>query len=348
MGRGDVKQAFRIRKAEKEFLDGILEKAACFVKMRDKSTCCEYARRAIMGDNKVLQMAAATLRPVMMAKIKCVRDNLKRLLERHASFLALPKPLRGMTLSVTASELGLLTRVKTVKVDVATIKQECQFAPARLKMKMHDEIGKDCTREVVHKRKIKECIQKIVDLAQQTGVADITLVWRDFSNSSETMVKVALAALTAVCRLPSVYVLDIHEQTYLYPFPVFQNIINILTNSHIFAINMGEDNMIMDNAHFQLLAARIEDGSLALRRWFVEPNNARRKTLIKYKLVSKAHNARKKVNADNPNVWTIARRCDEDLWIQGKRQLPRLSWLTAPPSAYEAAIKYKMDMQNNR
>jgi hypothetical protein len=102
----------------------------------------------------------------------------------------------------------------------------------------------------------------------------------------------------------------------------------------------------MDNAHFQLLAARIEDGSIALRRWFVESNNDRRKMLIKYKLVSKVHNTCKKGNADHTNVWIIARRCDEDLWSQGKRHLPRLSWLTAPPSAYEAAIKYKTDMQN--
>jgi hypothetical protein len=228
--------------------------ATWYVNVRDKVTCCEYARRAILGDKKVLQRATATLRPIVMAKINCVRDNfLKRLLERHANFLALPKPLKGKKLLVTASELGLLTRVKTVKVDVATIKQECQYAPVRLKMK-HDDIGKDCTREVVHKRKKRECIQKIVDLAQQTGVADITLVWRDFSNCSEIMLKVALAALTAVCRMPSVHVLDIHEQTYLYPFPVFQNVIKILTNSNIFAINMGEDNMIMDNAHFKLLA----------------------------------------------------------------------------------------------
>jgi hypothetical protein len=347
MARGKVKRAFRLLNSEKEFLDQILDNATCYVKIRDKQMCSEYARRPILGDNKVLQRATATLRPVVMAKIKCVRDNFyKRLLERHASFLALPKPLRGKELLKKASELGLLTRVETVKVDVATIKQECQFAPVRLKMKMHDEIGRDCAREVVHKRKRKECIQKIVDLAQQTGVADVTLVWRDFSDCSQTMVKVDLAGLTAVCRLPSVYVLDIHKQTYLYPFPIFLSVIKILTNSTIFAINMGEDNMIMDNAHFQLLAARIEDGSIALRRWFVESNKERRKTQIKYKLVSKEHNTRKKAKADNPNVWTIARRRDEELWIQGQRHLPMLSWLTAPPSAYEGATNYKTDMQN--
>jgi len=177
MATGKVKRAFRLMNTEKEFLNEILDKATRYVKVRDTLTCCEYARRLILGDKKVLQRATAALRPIVMAKIVCVRDKFfKRLLERHANFLALPKPLQGKKLLVTASELGLLTRVKMVKVCVATIKQECQYAPGRLKMKMHDEIGRDCTREVVHKRKKKDCIQKIVDLAQQTGVADLTLV----------------------------------------------------------------------------------------------------------------------------------------------------------------------------
>jgi hypothetical protein len=114
------------------------------------------------------------------------------------------------------------------------------------------------------------------------------------------MVKVALGAIAAVCRLKNVYVMDIHKQTYLYPFPIFIKVIKLLTNSTIFAINMGEDNMILGTPHFQLLAARIEDGSLAVRRWFVESNKERRKTIIKSKLVSKDHSTRKKANADNP------------------------------------------------
>jgi hypothetical protein len=160
------------------------------------------------------------------------------------------------------------------------------------------------------------------------------------------MVKVALGAIAAVCRFKNVYVMDIHKQTYLYPFPIFIKVIKLLTNSIIFAINMGEDNMILDTPHFQLLAARIEDGSLAVRRWFVESIKERQKTLIKFKLVSKDHSTHKKANADNPNVWTIARRGDKDLWKQGKRHLSRLAWLTAPSSAYERASDYKTEMQN--
>jgi hypothetical protein len=45
-------------------------------------------------------------------------------------------------------------------------------------------------------------------------------------------------------------------------------------------------------------------------------------------------------------VWTIARRRDKELWKEGQRHLARLSWLTAPSSAYEGASNYKTDMQN--
>ncbi len=48
------------------------------------------------------------------------------------------------------------------------------LAPGRVKMKMVDDIGRDCARELVHKQKKKGCIQRIVALAQQTGVADVT------------------------------------------------------------------------------------------------------------------------------------------------------------------------------
>jgi hypothetical protein len=87
--------------------------------------------------------------------------------------------------------------------------------------------------------------------------------------------------------------------------------------------------MILDTPHLKLLlAAKIEDGSI---RWFMESNKQRRKTLITYKLVSKEHSTRKKGNADNPNIWTIAkRRCDKELWKEGQQHLARLSWLTAP------------------
>ena len=216
-------------------------------------------------------------------------------------------------------------------------------------MNMPGEIGRECTsrRVVVHKTKRKKCIQKIVTFAQQTGVADITLVWREFSACSNTMVEVALEAIAAGCSLNNVYVLDIHKQTYLFAFPIFKKMIDLLTKSCIFAINMGEDNLILGSPHFQLPAAKIEDGSVALRRWFVESNPQRRKLLVKYKLVSKQWTTRTMGNAENPNVWTLARRCDKVLWREGQRDHARLSWLTAPKSAFDAASTFKTDLQNS-
>ena len=52
-------------------------------------------------------------------------------------------------------------------------------------------------------------------------------------------------------------------------------------------------------------------------------------------------------NADNPNVWTIARRRDKALWTEGQRHHARLSWLNAPQSAFDGASTYKTDMQNS-
>ena len=85
-------RAFRLHNAEKEFLDQILDKAATSVQTRDKKQCCLLARRAILADKKMLKLATATLRPVVLAKIKSEGDRFFiRLLERHARFLAMPK-----------------------------------------------------------------------------------------------------------------------------------------------------------------------------------------------------------------------------------------------------------------
>ena len=92
---------------------------------------------------------------------------------------------------------------------------------------------------------------------------------------------------------------------------------------------------------------KINDGSLALRRWFVESNPQRRSILVTYKLVSKQRSTRTMGNADNPNVWTIARRRDKALWTEGQRHHSRLSWLNAPQSAFDGASTYKTDMQKS-
>jgi hypothetical protein len=318
---------FRLRWAEKQFLQKVIDRAITCVETGDRKKCIEYAWRAIMEDRHMLKTATEILRPVVLAKIKSTGASFFfRMLERHAKFLSLPKPLRGTALAVAASDLGLTTRVETVRVGVATIKEECTFAPGRIKMNMVGEIGKTCDSIVVHKTKRKECIKRIVRYAQHTGVANVTLVWREFLACTKTMLDMALEAIAAVCRLKNVYVLDIHKQTYLFPFPIFIQMLQLMTNSSIFAINMGEDNGILESTHFQVLAEKNKDGSIPLRRWFVEVNQERRSTLVTCKLVSKVYSSRKNANADNPNAWTIARRRDKELWVEGHRHLARLAW----------------------
>jgi hypothetical protein len=341
-------RTFRLRFVEREFLRTIMDETLNVVQMQDRKKCCEYACRAILGDRIMLKRAAAVLRPVVLEKIKTAGVSFfKNLLDRNAKYLALPKPLRGKALETTARQLGLVTRVETVKVDVATLKDECMLARGRLQMNMRGEIGRDCKRVLVQKTKRKECIKRIVTIAQRTGVANVTLVWREFSSCSKTMVRVALQAIAAVCSLKNVYVLDIHKQTYLYAFPIFQKMLDLLRKSCIFAINMGEDNGILASPHFQLLAAKIVDGSVPLRRWFVESNPQRRKLLVTHKLVSQQRNTRTIGNATNPNVWTIARRRDKELWKQGQRDHARLSWLHAPQSAFDRASTYKIQLQKS-
>jgi hypothetical protein len=80
-----------------------------------------------------------------------------------------------------AGELGLKERTMTVRVDAPTIRNECNMAEGRKKMKMTDEIGRDCKRVVMLQTKKKECVQGIIAQATAKGVADITRVWRDFS-----------------------------------------------------------------------------------------------------------------------------------------------------------------------
>ena len=70
-----------------------------------------------------------------------------------------------------------------------------------------------------------------------------------------------------------------------------------------------------------------------------------RTTLIKEKLLSQ--NPRKKRGlTNNRNACTIARTQEKALWLQGKRDMPRLAWLAAPASAFVGATKYIVDMQN--
>ena len=166
-------------------------------------------------------------------------------------------------------------------------------------------------------------------------------MWREFQSSTDAMAKVSLEAIAAVATLKNVYVLDIHKMTCLFDFPRFKQVLDILTHSHIFAINMGEDAGMLDRRHFQLLAAKIREGSSAVRRWFAESNRTRRAIWVECGLV------RDNAHLDKPNVFTVARRKDCALWKEGNREQARLAWLIAPEVAFIVATKYNTNMQNS-
>ena len=139
------------------------------------------------------EYATATLRPHILAQLTTQRERFFfGMLHRNVAYLGMPKPLGAQALYKRAKELGLVVRETSVRVDVETIKEECKLAKARVGMNMQGEIGRECKRTLVHKKKVKECIQRIVEKAQRTGAVDITVAWREFASFPQTLTRPAL------------------------------------------------------------------------------------------------------------------------------------------------------------
>ena len=327
-----------LTQVERQYVQTLLDEAIQHVKMRDMKLCAGFVQHAIQSR----RMSTSTLSPNVIDKF--AKDGfrlLQRMLNRHAGYKNLPCPLRGKALQRRAFAEGLVQRTMIVKVDARTVREECNMAEARRKMKMPEEIGKQCNHVLMVKTKRIQCVQAIKAQAIATGVADITRVWREFNSSTDAMTKVSLQAIAAVVTLKNVYVLDIHKMTCLFDFPTFKQMLDILTHSHIFAINMGEDAGMLDRRHFHLLAAKIREGSSAVRRWFAQSNGTRRAIWVECGLV------RDNDHLDKPNVFTVARRKDRALWKEGNRELARLAWLLAPESAFIVAAQYKTNLQDS-
>ena len=327
-------RSFRLLVKEREYLQELIDEAVESVQLRDTKLCTAYVVRAV----KTRALTTLRLRPVVVEAIeKAGKGCLPRMIHRHAAFTKLPFPLRGKALTNKAVELGLMQRTMAVRVDTRTIKEECELAEGRYKMRMGTEVGQACKKVIMLKTKRRNCVQGIIKDAVEKGVADITRVWRDFQSCTKTMVDVCLEAIAAVATLKFVYVLDIHKLTCLFHLPVFTQVLELLTPSHIFAINMGEDAGVFRREHFELLASKIRDGSSAIRRWYVELGRSRRKTVVECGLVK--HN--------KPNVFQVARREDKQLWKQGDRHSSRVAWLLAPESAYDMAMEFKTSLQDS-
>jgi hypothetical protein len=325
-----------------------MNQAIAIVQKKDINLCVQYALIAMMNDAKCRACAKVVLRPVVLEAIGIRGAAIFRnLFNRHSPFKSLPKPLRGKELRAEAKKFKLVQRTQQARVGAAVIREECELAPLRLQMKMPEEVGRASKRVTMMKTKRRECIKRIAQHAKVSGVADITQIWRDFHDSRKSLVEVSLEAVAAVVKLPDVHVLDIHAQTHMFAFLIFAEVLKLLKSSNIFAINLGEDAQTFETRHFKLLAAKISDGSRALRRWFVESNPKRRCTLVKCGLVTKAPtNSYPNPQVTHPNVFTIARRADRTLWHEGDRTCTRLAWLLAAESAFVGASLYKTDMQN--
>jgi hypothetical protein len=344
----DSVRAFRLCEAERIFLHGVMNQAIAKAEKQDIRVCVKYAMRLLHHDTHVRARAKGVLRHAILEAFEDRGPAMfRKLFERSNTFKMLPKPLKGNQLQAEARRFNILQRSRQARVGAAVIREECALAPIRLKMNMPEEVGRECKRVTMLKTKRKECIKRIVEHAKATGVADITQVWRDFHDAPTSLVEVALAAIATVAKLPDVHVLDIHAQTHLFAFPIFAKVLHLLNPSYIFAINLGEDAQTFETRHFQLLAGKISDGTIALRRWFVESNPQRRCTLVKCGLVTKAPTKRyPNPKVTHPNVFTIARRADRTLWHEGNRKNTRLARLLAAESAFVGASLYKTDMQN--
>ena len=336
--RTDAMRHNWLTEGERQYVQTLLDEAILHVKMRDMKSCAAYVQHAIQSR----RMSTSTLSPIVINKFATDGFRLlQQMLNRHGGYKNLPCPLRGEALERNAVAVGLVPRSRIVRVDRGTLREECNMTEGRRKMKMPEEIGRQSYHVLMVKRKRKECVQAIKAQAIATGVADITRVWREFNSSTDAMTKVSLQAIAAVVTLKNVYVLDIHKMTCLFDFTTFKQVLDILTHSHIFAINMGEDAGMLDRRHFHLLAAKIREGSSAVRRWFTQSNGTRRAIWVECGLV------RDNDHLDKPNVFTVARRKDRALWKEGNRELARLAWLLAPESAFIVAAQYKTNLQDS-
>ncbi len=67
-------------------------------------------------------------------------------------------------------------------------------------MKMPGEVGRECNSTLMHKKKVKEGLQRIVEKAQRTGGADITMAWREVASYPEILTTLALKAMHFYCK----------------------------------------------------------------------------------------------------------------------------------------------------
>ncbi len=153
-------------KLERQYVQTLLDEAIQHVKGRDMKSCAGFVQHAIQSR----RMSTTTLSPNVIDKF--AKDGFRlveRMLYRHAGYKNLPCPLRGKALHSEAVAVSLVQRTMIVKVDARTVREECNMAEGRRKMKMPEEIGKQCNHVLMVKTKRKQCVQAIKAQAIATG-----------------------------------------------------------------------------------------------------------------------------------------------------------------------------------
>ena len=149
-----------LTKLERKYVQTPLDETIQHVEMRDMKLCAGFIQHAIQSR----RISTSMLRPDVINKF--AKDGfrlLQRMLNRHAGYKNLPCPLRGKELERKAVAVGLVQRTMIVRVDVQTLREECNMAEGRLKMKMPEEIGRRCNHVLMLKTKRKQCVQAIKD-----------------------------------------------------------------------------------------------------------------------------------------------------------------------------------------
>jgi hypothetical protein len=116
-------------------------------------SCDAFVQHAV----KSRRVSTSMLSPEVINKF--AKDGyrlLQQMLNRHAAYKSLPCPLRGKDLHSKASTVGLVQRTMTVRVNASTLREECNQAKGRRRMKMPEEIGRQCKNAVIVKTKRKK------------------------------------------------------------------------------------------------------------------------------------------------------------------------------------------------
>ena len=142
-----------LTQVERKYVQTLLDEAIQNVKMRDMKLCAGFVQHAIQSR----RLSTTTLSPNVIDKF--AKDGfrlLQRMLNRHAGYKNLPCPLRGKALERKAVAVGLVQRTMIVRVDVQTLRKECNMAEGRRKMKMPEERNRQTVQPCVDGKNKKD------------------------------------------------------------------------------------------------------------------------------------------------------------------------------------------------